>query len=392
MSDGGDAPSPGRRASRLVAALAAGILFAPAVVFAFGGRGHPIENRSKVEFSGLDEGWHSFTAFGGFVADRLPVRAQAVRADAWVDEHAFGEDPAFGGGSSPRVLRGQDGFLFIADAIDNACAPNAPASETVANLRRFASIISTSGRDVLTMVAPDKSAVHPELLPESFAKSECFDAYEADLWPALATAGIPGYVDLRARLRAESTASREPLYLRKDSHWDSAGSLVAVHAAIDALAPGLWRDDEVSYGGLADYTGDLTGLQGNPETDQAPVYRIERSDVINASVDVIDDLGGGFNRRFVNTAPAGRLIPGRTVMFLDSYGLTALAQIVPFFEDLTVVRLLDFAPEKYEALIADADLVWVMSVERSLAYRLSYEVGSPEFLDALEASLPDRQR
>lgn len=368
----------------------AAILFAPAIAFVAGSRGAPIENRASVPFQGVEPGWRAFTEFGRYIADRLPLRADAIRADAEIDEGLYGEDPAFGGGSSPRVVRGDDGFLFLADAIDNACAPHLTAAETADNLDALATAIADSGRTVLTMVAPDKSSVHPGLLPASLEKRACFDAYTEQLWSDMASDGIPGYLDLRAELIRGSAESREPLYLRKDSHWDSAGAIMGVKSAIERLQPGLWDDDEVQYGGLGDYTGDLTGLLGNPQLDQAPLYAVVRPDVVPVSTEVIDDLEGGFNRRFVNSAPPGRLIPGKTLMFLDSFGLVALPNIVPFFEDLTVVRYIDYEPSKFTALIEQADMVWMLCVERSLGYRMKMEIGSPEFVSTLRSSLTER--
>lgn len=381
-SDSGSGPT-----KWLIAGVSMALLFAPLVAFATGQRGQPMENRAPAEFEGLGPGWYSFTEFGAYLDDRLPLRQSAIRADAWSDRHLFGEDPAFGGGSSPRVISGSDGFLFLADAVDNACAPHAPPTSTAKNLARFASIIEESGRDVVTMVAPDKSSVHTERLPADMERRDCFEQYTTSLWSELTNAGIPGFVDLRTLLRERSSATREPLYLRMDSHWDSAGSLVAVEAAIDSFAPGLWNDDEIGYDGLAEYTGDLTGLLGNPEADQAPLYVVERTDVMQSSMEVIDDLEGGFNRRWINDAPNGRLVPGRTLMFLDSFGLGAVGQFVPFFEDITIVRLVDFDPDRYVELIGQADRVWLMTVERSASYRLEFEVGSAEFLDQLESAL-----
>ena len=370
----------------VTAACAALLIFTPAVAFLLSGPGIPIENRTPASFTGLDGGWRSISAFGDFVADRVPLRSRAVRADAWVDEKVFHEDPAFGGGASSRVIKGKDGFLFLADAIDNACAPAVPPETSAQHLSELAGIIDESGRDVLTMVAPDKSSVHPELML-AFAKEDCFHDYTESLWQHLDDAGVAGFVNLRVLLSDASAASREPLYLRKDSHWDSAGSLVAVQSAIEHFKPGLWSESEIHYRGLGNYTGDLTGLQGNPESDEAPIYEVVRPDVTNVSVEVLDDIEGGFNRRFINTAPDGRLIKGRTVMFVDSFGMVSLPQYVPFFEDLTVIRLVDFEAQRFADLIQDADRVWVISVERSLSYRLENEIGATPFLDLLRQQL-----
>lgn len=366
------------------------ILFAPIVAYVVGARGTPIENRTSVAFRGVEPGWEVFKEFGRYVADRLPLRSAAIRADAAIDENVFREDPAFGGGSSPRVIRGRDGFLFIADAIDNACGPHLTPEETVARFKALADAILESGRSVLTMIAPDKSSVHPELLPSDLARRDCFDQYTESLWGGLASARIPGYVDLRAKVVRKSSETREPLYFRMDSHWDAAGGLVAVQAAIERLQPGLWSEAEVNFGGLYDYYGDLTGLLGNPQVDQAPSYSVVRPDVQAVSNEPLDNVEGSFSRRFVNAAPPGRLIPGKTLLILDSYGLVALPNIAPFFEDLTVVGFVEFEPSKFISLIEQSDLVWLLCIERGLGWRMGYEIGTPDFVTDLSSSLTPR--
>ena len=377
-----------RRMAIAVSLAAALLIFAPAIFFVARGPGHNTENRTQANYRGLDAGWDVFAAFGDYVADRLPLKTSAVRADAWIDEHVYREDPAFGGAAVPRVVRGKDGFLFLADALDVACTPPAPAASAVANLNALMQAIDDSGREVLTMIAPDKSSIHPELMPDEFGQKECWQSFTDELWAGMSDADIPDYVDLRAALIAESTASREPLYLRKDSHWDSAGSLVAVRAMVEHFAPGLWSEGEVEYKGLVRYTGDMTNMQGKPEEDDAPLYAVVRPDITNVSIEVFEDSdNSGVNRRFVNTGPPGRLIEGRTVMFYDSFGIAAMPQIVPYFADLTVIRFVDYDPQRFLDLIEGADRVWFMSNERSLFYRMEFEIGSPAFVELLHQQL-----
>jgi alginate O-acetyltransferase complex protein AlgJ len=389
MAEHSVARLPPHRRTRLsltTALLAGAIFFLPVGARISGRHGHPIENRAARPAPADTAGWSYFSDLGRYLADRLPLRSGAVRADGWVDENIFHEDPAFGGGATPRVIRGSGGVLYLADAIDNACEPHSSPGESARNLGSFAGIIRASGREVVTMVAPDKSTAHPELLPTDLPKIGCFARYTEALWGALAAADIAGYTDLRSLLATESARSRELLYLRKDSHWDSAGSLVSVRAAVDLFAPGLFTAGEVSYTGLKEYTGDLSRMQGKP--DQAPSYTVVRPGVVSVSNEAIDTIEGGFNRRYVNTASGGRLISGKSLMFLDSFGLAALPQIVPYFEDLTVMRLVDFEPIRYAQLIGDSDRVWIMSVERSLSYRFAFEIGSADFLSTLKAELP----
>ena len=370
--------------------LAAAVIAAPAVAFVVGQRGKPIENREPAVFTGLDDGWDSLSSFGHYVGDRLPLRQRAVRLDGWADEEVFDEDPAFGGGATPQVISGHDGFLFLNEAFDEACAPPLSAGETAAHLAYLASIIQDSGRRVVTMVAPDKSSVHPELIPHDFVKRDCAARSSDELWNALGSAAIPGFVDLRRLLRAEAARTGHPLYLRTDSHWDEEGARVAVGAGIDFFAPGLFDDAEVSYVGQKAYVGDLTLLRADPVADAEPDFQTTRTGIRAVSDDVIDDLGAQIDRHFVNAGPADRLIEGKTLLFIDSYGSVAQSLLVPYFADLTVIDINTFDRDRFATMIADADQVWILSVERSTSPRMANEIGSTPFLTYLQQHLPPR--
>ena len=71
-------------------------------------------------------------------------------------------------------------------------------------------------------------------------------------------------------------------------------------------------------------------------------------------------------------------------MFLcDSYGLAALSQITPYFEDITVFLLANFDAAVVKDLIEEADTVWIMTVERGVSWRLKNEIGSDDFINSL---------
>jgi hypothetical protein len=240
------------------------------------------------------------------------------------------------------------------------------------------------------MVAPDTRSVHPELVPADFVKRECSARSSNDLWDALATADIPGFVNLRELLRAESAATGHPLYLRTDSHWDEEGARLAVRAGVDYFSPGLFDEAEVPLVGQKAYIGDLTILRADPTADAQPDYETSRPGITIVSDELIDDLGARIDRHFVNTGPADRLIQGKTLLFLDSYGSVAQPLLVPYFADLTVIDINTFEQERFTELIADADQVWILSVERSTAGRMSAEIGSTAFVEHLRDHLPER--
>lgn len=320
----------------------------------------------------------------------MPLRQRAVRLDGWADEEIFDEDPAFGGSATPRVISGKDGFLFLSEAFDEACAPPLSADETAAHLAYLASIIQDSGRRVLTMVAPDKSSVHPELVPTAFVKGDCARTSSDQLWAALDAANIPGFIDLRTPLRQEAARSGHPLYLRTDSHWDEEGARLAVREGVDFFNPGLFDDAEVPYVGQKAYIGDLTLLRADAAADAAPDFRTTRPDITAVTDETLDDLGAQIDHHFVNSGPTDRLIQGKTLMFIDSYGSVARTLLVPYFADLTVIDINTFDTERFTDLISAADQVWIMSVERSTAPRMADEIGSTPFLTYLQQHLPTR--
>jgi hypothetical protein len=177
------------------------------------------------------------------------------------------------------------------------------------------------------------------------------------------------------------------LYLRRDSHWDNSGSLVAVRAIIKSIDSSLWDDTEVKREGRLSYIGDLTNLRGRPESDTAPKIVVARPGVREILNETLPSKGAPESRHIKNASGQARLIKGRTLMFGDSFGFAALDQLKPFFEDLRFIRIADFDSSQFATLLNNSDLVIVESVERSLGYRMAMEFGSEEFVNYLHQNL-----
>jgi hypothetical protein len=90
------------------------------------------------------------------------------------------------------------------------------------------------------------------------------------------------------------------------------------------------------------------------------------------------------NQRIIQTSDTLKFVPGRTLFLCDSYGLAALPQLTPYFEDLTIFLLANFDPEVFKDLVKNADTVWIMTVERGVSWRLKIEIGSDTFINSLE--------
>jgi hypothetical protein len=94
--------------------------------------------------------------------------------------------------------------------------------------------------------------------------------------------------------------------------------------------------------GRAEYTSDLTGLLGAPETDTLA-------------------------RREIHRPPGAPRIAGRTVLVGGSY--SDAPQLAPYFKDLHVLSWVNTPPAQMAEEIERADTVILETVEREFTYR-----------------------
>jgi len=380
----------GRLATACLAFL---LFFGPILAYASGRRGAPVENRPATDFGELSVSWDGFSTLNRFIGDRIPLRSRAIKSDGWIDQHVFNENPAFGGGAVPRIIHGKDGYLFLNDDFEMACQSSDIVSQLISNIAATQKSINDSGRTAIFTVAPNKTTLHRELLPDDQGSVDCLDKYSNGLWEGLSAASIDGYVDLKSALSDAMDQTREPLFLRKDSHWDSAGSAAAAKAVIDELQPELWDDSALQYKGQIDYTGDLTYLEGNPVVDQTPLYEVVRPEITAGTPEIWDADMTLIYRRYTNTGPPGSLITAKTVIMVDSFGVEAMEKIVPYFADITFVHFDALPPIDVADLIARSEVFWSMSVERAVGVRFRspsanswHMMGTQEFRDLLIAA------
>ena len=370
------------------AGLAFLLFFGPVLAYASGRRGAPVENRPATDFSELSVSWDGFSTLSKFIGDRIPLRSRAIKSDGWIDQHVFQEDPAFGGGAVPRVIHGEEGVLFLADDFDIPCNSEITPNETVDNLSQFAHLIEDSGRKITMTFAPNKSTLHQDLLPSSASSRECWRTFTNAFYLALSVSNMPGYVDLINPLEKEITDTREYLFYRQDSHWDTAGIAVAMQQIVQQIEPGLWDPAQLSFKGTEIYYGDLLGLEGFSSTDEAPNFAIERPEIVpGPTTDFRPTDNIVVHRRYTNTGPVDQLIQRKTLLLTDSFGVVALPFIIPFFADLTVMHFDLDTPESYIPLIQYADRVWIFEAERLASVHGKFIEGNPIFLEALSQAL-----
>jgi len=373
--------------TKLIAVIAFCILISPTVALLGRVGTTPPQNREPASAPSLADGWNVITRVGDYLNDRLALKDMSLRIDGYIDQRLFGEQPAFGVSTTPRVLEGDDGYLFLKDAFDDACNGHGTPESISENVRRFADIVQRSGRKVVVAVAPDKSSVLMHKLPKDNVQSECHRLNQDQLWRSLDEAEIAGYVDLRNVLRKEAIVNRRPLYFRQDSHWNQEGSLIAVRQLVERFQPNIWEENAVVFNGISSYVGDLEGMRGGSKTDETPSFGVSRSQIQVVTSQYDQSYPPGYRRLSEMSGPPGSLIEGETIWMFDSFGMVAIEQIVPYFRKLNTVHLGEFLSDDWVKKIKAADNVLLLCVERGLGYRLTYDMGSSQFLDALDLEL-----
>jgi hypothetical protein len=371
----------------LIVLCASCLFVAPGVANVAGISSPPPQNREPAAAPTLTDGWKFVGQLGSFLNDRFALRDKSLKIDSFIDRSVFNEQPAFGGSATPQVLEGKDGYLFLKDAFDAACTGHGTPQSITENVKRFADIVQRSGRKIVISIAPDKSSVLVDKLPEKNVQAECHRLHQDQLWNSLGNAGIPGYVDLRSVLRTEVQKNRRPLYFRQDSHWNQEGSLVGVKQVVERFQSNLWDESAVVFAGVTPYTGDLEVMRGGTKTDETSNFGVNRGQIKVEASQQDENQSLGYRQISQMSGPLGSLVVGETLMMYDSFGMAAIGQIAPYFEKLKTVHFEDFHSDKWIEMIKSADSVLFMCVERGLGYRLTYDMGNSKFLDALDDAL-----
>jgi alginate O-acetyltransferase complex protein AlgJ len=374
-------------ARTVVTTIALLFFFAPIGLRVVGVTAQPFENRRLASFPELSQGWDALDQGTRFFVDRMPLREQAVRADSWISSNVFGTEPAAGRATArdaaglpfkapaakqpapaapppgDKALAGKRGWLYLDGELVRTCQLFIDWRQALARWQRMAAIIRASGRRVLVVFPPDKSTIHPEHLPDSFTQRDCLAPGKRAAWQAIEGARDPAIVGLRRTMLATKRQPPDEAYYRKDTHWNTKGGTLAVQEMLRQLGGTVrMRRDEIVEG-RAEYHGDLSTLNGTPESDTAPAWSIRR-------------------RR---GAPR---LPGRTLFVYDSYGTAMQDALSPYARSLTLLGWYNTPAADIIAAIRRADTVLLETVEREVNYRAS-DLGllTPAFLTQLQRAL-----
>jgi hypothetical protein len=349
---------------RLVAVAFVVALAVPGTLLVAGVRPVSIENRQQAAFPRITlRGFADpkfFAAIDRFLVDILPLRNEAVAAHAQVDQQVLG------GTTDPQVVRGRNGWLFLRGEMEPQC--DFTAAEVLRQVDVAAAGFAATGRAFRYVVAPDKHGVYAEMLTrDPAAATPCSDIQRATLQSGL-LARPSSTVELwTPTVRAHLADPTAPLYYVQDEHWTPLGAVAGIKALVQSLAPGVWRDGDVTIDGTEQHTADLSRLVGLPRDETIPKVVMRPGVKVERRL-----LDTGVHVQHARDIPwftvrgTSRVVPGRTLFVYDSFYGTVSSRIAPFFAESVWVHEGDLYnhPELARAL-PKFDTIVFERVERS---------------------------
>ena len=397
----GEIPAPRPRSRRwLVLLIGLVFLFTPAVAYVSGVRATEIENRRLTAFPSVSAGWEFFPQLSAWATDHLPLRDRAVAANTELSEAVFGEPPQYGGPAEgggagpvapapgdteveervfPRVLQGQDGWLFLGADVSGPCEPLLPLDETIAGLNRFAEIVRAAGKTYVFTVAPDKSTMNPDKMPETYVGDDCAPEAKKAFWERMEADPPVGYVDLKAELERVQEEDGVNLWRPSDTHWAQRGALVYAQELADALDPALWRTSRITPTGPVELQADLAAQLGTPRKDTVPGWRLERE-----GVTVTDERA----TTLAATTTGAPLYTPSTLVLGDSFTQSSLSLLSPLFASARIVQPATATddPPALVSAVQSSDTIVLEIVERSVVAG-DVPIIDEDFLASLEQAL-----
>ncbi len=317
--------------------------------------------------------WISFPfVFDAYFADRIGFRPELLALRRRIHLDALGEP------TSDLVWLGRDGWLFT-NTIGpfNLPPPPAEAERRLAGwadaLRARRDWLAARGIRYVVLVAPDKSSIYPEFLPD-FARRHPPPDYGALLRERLGDEFILDPTD--AIVAAKPTTPH--LYFRLDTHWTDAGAFPAYRALGDRLArarPGFRAKPIERFRHRPNVTEecDLAKALGRPPERLAEAmtnYHVDDDPYLPRPDDPIVAQLRARDDRLAHIEPAAMEAPfgvGRAVYLHDSFGHNLKRMLASDFRRLVCAGTYGFPMDVIDA--EKPDVVIQLFVARAMMQR-----------------------
>jgi hypothetical protein len=288
---------------------------------------------------------------GSYFDDHFAFRNNLVNLDSIIQSNIFDVS------NSDTVIKGENGWLYYSDTLNDYLGSNTLSDRGIYNIVSNISIIQKyvedRGADFVFTIAPNKNSLYDDNMPYYYSVKASENKNINSLSPLLSSNNI-NYSDLFSLFENYD----ETLYLKRDSHWNNKGAMLAYNEIMNKL--GYEHNDYSSVKAVRTKTeyGDLNKMlypvSGEPEWNYYYQYDYSykyKNDAKSVEDPWIETTGNGTN--------------GKLLMFRDSFGNTLL----PFFaEEFSEAYFSKATPYSIEEFMDkyNPNCVVIEKVERNL--------------------------
>ncbi len=299
----------------------------------------------KLEDGGLNKNYLS--DLSSWINDRFFLRQEMITLDNLVTA-------ALGASGEEKVIVGKDGWLFFEATLDDYTGVDTLSERELFSVYKNIELMNeycvSTGREFSFVIAPNKSSLYSEYMPDFGVKSENRDAQK--LLEMLKAAGINS-PDLFEAIGSKE----EQLYLKHDSHWSSKGAALGadvINASFGIETDFFSRDFSVARQNEGDLYGMLYPALEDTEIDWC--LESERD---------FEFTGSGKTPTSITiTTKSDR--EGSLLAYRDSFGSLLFPYLAESYGECC------FSRKTVYDLTLESDYVMVELVERNLGYLLRY--------------------
>ncbi len=278
------------------------------------------ENKAMTEFPNpiTDKGGINlefFRQFEKYFNEHFSFRNEFVFADSKIQSEIFKVSGVDG------VIRGTDGWLYYKSTLSDFLGTEKMSSRKINNLAHNLSVVDKyleeKGKNFLLTIPPNKNTLYPENMPYYYSRIVDSTHNIEMLQTILEERDFP-YCDLFELFRNES----EVLYLKRDSHWNNKGALLAYNAIMESIGKSHNDYSSAAVTRSADELGDLNKMLFTFYGEKELNYKYDIPKEANYLGDYQSVEDG-----FIETESASA--SGSLLMFRDSFGNT----LIPFISE-----------------------------------------------------------
>lgn len=313
------------------------------------------ENRRLVSFPEIKKAgrWNQewLQEAGQYFEDHFAFRPYFVTADSEIMGRGFQVS------NVDTVIDGDDGWLYYTATVKDYLGEDTLSEREVYNILHNLSLlkqyVEDQGGRFLFTVAPNKNSLYGEHMPY-YAGRKAGGTKNIELLKAgFEEKEIP-YADLFSVFEDE----KEVLYLKRDSHWNQKGAVLACNKILDSLGKKHETYETVPAVRTKTEYGDLNLMlypksavpEWNYQYEKEPSYRYvtDFQSVEDAWIRTSNDQG-----------------EGSLLMFRDSFGNTLLPLMADTYKEGYFSKIVPYPIEEYMEE-CHTDTVVVEKVERNL--------------------------